>query len=239
MSNSVYKRILIKLSGEALGNGADEGDILNFDVLSNISLVVKKLVDSGVQVAILIGGGNIWRGARNGVSLDRARADDMGMLATMINCIAFEQALKKEGVNSVVMSAVEMNKVAKLFTARDAIASLENGSVVILGGGTGNPFFTTDTGAILRALEIEADIAFLAKNIDGIYSADPRIDKTAVKYDKITFAQVLEQNLKATDPASTCLAMENGLPILLFALDDPENIVKAACGEAIGTIINN
>ncbi len=235
----VYKRILIKLSGEALGNGADDGEILNFDVLSNISGIIKKLVDSGVQVAVLIGGGNIWRGAKNGVALDRARADDMGMLATMINCIAFEQSLKKEGVPAVVMSAVEMNKVAKLFTSRDAIAALESGSAVILGGGTGNPFFTTDTGAILRALEIKADIAFLAKNIDGIYTADPRIDKTATKYDKLTFAEVLEKNLKATDPASSCLAMENNLPILLFALDDPENIIKAACGEAIGTIINN
>ena len=235
----VYKRILIKLSGEALGNGAENDGILNFDVLANISGVVKQLVDSGVQVAVLIGGGNIWRGAKNGVSFDRTRADDMGMLATLMNCIAFEQSLKKEGVNSVVMSAFEMNKLAKLFTARDAIAALESGSAVILGGGTGNPFFTTDTGAILRALEIEADIAFLAKNIDGIYTADPRIDKTAKKYDKLTFAVVLEKNLKATDPASTCLAMENNLPILLFALDEPQNIIKAACGEAIGTIINN
>ena len=235
----VYKRILIKLSGEALGNGAVNDGILNFDVLESISGVIKQLIDSGVQVAVLIGGGNIWRGAKNGVSFDRTRADDMGMLATMMNCIAFEQSLKKEGVNSVVMSAFEMNKLAKLFTSRDAISALESGSAVILGGGTGNPFFTTDTGAILRALEIKADIAFLAKNIDGIYTADPRIDKTAKKYDKLTFAEVLEKSLKATDPASTCLAMENDLPILLFALDDPQNIIKAACGEDIGTIINN
>lgn len=235
----VYKRILIKLSGEALGNGAENDGILNFDVLESISGVIKQLIDSGVQVAVLIGGGNIWRGAKNGVSFDRTRADDMGMLATMMNCIAFEQSLKKEGVNSVVMSAFEMNKLAKLFTSRDAISALESGSAVILGGGTGNPFFTTDTGAILRALEIKADIAFLAKNIDGIYTADPRIDKTAKKYDKLTFAEVLEKSLKATDPASTCLAMENDLPILLFALDDPQNIIKAACGEDIGTIINN
>ena len=235
----VYKRILIKLSGEALGNGAENDGILNFDVLESISGVIKQLIDSGVQVAVLIGGGNIWRGAKNGVSFDRTRADDMGMLATMMNCIAFEQSLKKEGVNSVVMSAFEMNKLAKLFTSRDAISALESGSAVILGGGTGNPFFTTDTGAILRALEIKADIAFLAKNIDGIYTADPRIDKTAKKYDRLTFAEVLEKSLKATDPASTCLAMENDLPILLFALDDPQNIIKAACGEDIGTIINN
>ncbi len=235
----VYKRILLKLSGEAIGNGAVDGDIINFDALDKICDVIKQLTDSGVQVALLVGGGNIWRGARNGVSLNRTRADDMGMLATMINCIAVEQALAKIGVPSAVMSACEMNKVAKLFTSTDAVAALESGKVVILGGGTGNPFFTTDTGAILRALEVKADIAFLAKNIDGIYSADPRVDKNAVKYDSITYAEVLEKNLKATDPASTCLAMENGLPILLFALNDPKNIVKAACGEAIGTIINN
>ncbi len=237
MSNSVYKRILVKLSGEALGNGAENGEILNFDALDKICGVIKQLVDMGTQVALLVGGGNIWRGARNGVALDRVRADDMGMLATMINCLALEQSLKNAGVDALAMSACEMNKVAQLFTARDAINALESGKVIILGGGTGNPFFTTDTGAILRALEIKADIAFLAKNIDGIYSADPRVDPTAVKYDTLTYAEILEKNLKATDPASTCLAMENGLPILLFALDDPDNIVKAARGESIGTIV--
>lgn len=235
----IYKRILLKLSGEAIGNGALDGDIINFDALDEICGVIKQLTDNGVQVALLVGGGNIWRGARNGVALNRNRADDMGMLATMINCIAVEQALTKIGVSAVVMSACEMNKMAKLFTSLDADAALQNGKVVILGGGTGNPYFTTDTGAILRALEVKADIAFLAKNIDGIYSADPRVDKTAVKYDNITYAEVLEKNLKATDAASTCLAMENGLPILVFALDNPENILKAACGEAIGTVINN
>lgn len=237
MSDSVYKRILVKLSGEALGNGAENGDIINFDALKDICLAIKSLTEMNVQVTLLVGGGNIWRGARNGVALDRARADDMGMLATMINCLALEQALRSVGVDALTMSACEMNKVAALFTARDAISALESGKVVILGGGTGNPFFTTDTGAILRALEVKADIAFLAKNIDGMYTADPRVDPTAVKYDTITYAEILEKNLKATDPASTCLAMENNLPILLFALDDPENIVKAARGEAIGTII--
>ncbi len=239
MAKPIYKRILLKLSGEALAAGAEGREIINFDYLQQICEVIKTLHGEGVQVALLVGAGNIWRGGRNSADLNRARADDMGMLATMINCIAIENQLNGMGVAAAAMSAVEMNKVADLFTARAADEYLNAGKVIVLGGGTGNPYFTTDTGALLRAIEINADIAMLAKNIDGLYSADPRKDSSAVKYDEITYAEVIEKGLKAIDTAATCLAMENNMPVLLFGLDDPENIIKAVNGEKIGTVLKN
>ncbi len=237
MSKPIYKRILLKLSGEALAAGAQGREIINFDYLHEICEAVKKLHDDGVQIALLVGAGNIWRGGRNSSNLGRARADDMGMLATMINSIAIESELNGMGVPAAALSASEMNKVADLFTARAADAMLNEGKVIVLGGGTGNPYFTTDTGALLRAIEINADIALLAKNIDGLYSADPRKDSSAFKYDEITYAEVLEKNLKAIDAAASCLAMDNKMPILIFGLDKPENIIDAVYGKKIGTII--
>ncbi len=237
MAKPIYKRILLKLSGEALAAGAESRDIINFDYLEEICSVIKRLHAEGVQIALLVGAGNIWRGGRNSSNLNRARADDMGMLATVINCIAIENQLNGMGVPATVLSAVEMNKVADLFTARTADSYLNEGRVIVLGGGTGNPYFTTDTGALLRAIEINADIALLAKNIDGLYSADPRKDPTAVKYDEITYAEVIEKNLRAIDASASCLAMDNKMPILIFGLDKPENIIDAVYGKKIGTVI--
>ncbi len=237
MPKAAYKRVLLKLSGEALASGAEGREIINFDYLHQICQVVKKLHDDGLQIALLVGAGNIWRGGRNSSNLSRARADDMGMLATMINSIAIETELNGMGVPAAALSAVEMNKVADLFTSRTADAYLNEGKVIVLGGGTGNPYFTTDTGALLRAIEINADVALLAKNIDGLYSADPRKDPTAVKYDEISYAEVLAKNLRAIDAAAVCLAMDNNMPILIFGLDKPENILDAVYGENTGTVI--
>ncbi len=237
MDTPIYKRILLKLSGEALAPKNKERDIIDFDALRRICEIVKCLCEQGVEVALLVGGGNIWRGGRNAAGIDRAREDDMGMLATMINSIAIENVLKSIGVDAVTFSSVEMNKVARLFTARAANECLNAGKVIVLGGGTGNPFFTTDTGAILRAVEINADIAMLAKNVDAIYTADPNKDDNAKKYDTISYSEVLEKKLKVIDASATCMAMDNALPVLLFGLDDPNNIMRAICGENIGTIM--
>lgn len=237
MDIPIYKRILLKLSGEALAVNTEKGEIINFDALRQICAVVKQLHEQGVEVALLVGGGNIWRGARNKEGFSGARADDMGMLATVINSIAIENVLMGMGVKAVTFSAVEMNKVATLFTSRAADECLSDGKVIILGGGTGNPCFTTDTGAILRAIEIKADIAMLAKNVDAVYSADPRKVENAKKYDTISYSEILEKNLTVIDAAATCMARDNSMPVLLFGLNDPNNILRAVHGESIGTII--
>ncbi len=229
-----YKRVLIKLSGEALAVGGK--GILNYDVMTNICGVIKRCVDMGVQVGIVVGAGNIWRG-RQGGGMDRATADHMGMLATVINALALGDTFEQMGVPTRVMTAIEMNQCAEPYIRDKAIAHLEKGRVVILGCGTGNPYFSTDTAAVLRAAEIGADVVLLAKNVDGIYTADPKIDPAAKKISEIDYIDILNQKLKVLDFTATSFSMENNIPILLFGLDDPENIFKAVMGEKIGTIV--
>lgn len=230
-----YKRILLKLSGEALAAGGD--GILNFDFIADIGEVLKKCLACGVQIGIIVGAGNIWRG-RQGGKMNRVRADQMGMLATTINSLALQDTFLEMGIPARMMTAIAMNSFGELFTARDAIAYLEKGEVVIFGGGTGSPYFSTDTAAVLRAAEIEADAVLMAKNIDGIYSADPKKDASAVKYDSITYKEVLEKELKALDMSATTFCMENDIRAYAFGLSDPENIYRAVMGEKIGTEIH-
>lgn len=229
-----YKRVLVKLSGEALSAGSD--GIFNYDFIDSVCSVIKKCVDAGTQVSIVVGAGNIWRG-RQGVNMDRTRADHMGMLATVINCLALQDALEKLGVDTRVMTAIEMQRFAEPYIRNKAVSHLEKGRVVIFGCGIGSPFFSTDTAAVLRAAEINADIVLLAKNVDGVYTADPKIDPTAKKLSNIDYIDILKEGLKALDFTATSFSMENHIPILLFGLDDPENIYKAVCGEKIGTIV--
>ena len=229
-----YKRVLVKLSGEALSTGSD--GIFNYDFIDEVCRVIKKCVDAGTQVSIVVGAGNIWRG-RQGVNMDRTRADHMGMLATVINCLALQDSLEKLGVDTRVMTAVEMQRFAEPYIRNKAVSHLNKGRVVIFGCGIGSPFFSTDTAAVLRAAEINADIVLLAKNVDGVYTADPKIDPTAKKLSNIDYIDILKEGLKALDFTATSFSMENHIPILLFGLDDPENIYKAVCGEKIGTIV--
>ena len=230
-----YKRILLKLSGEALM--ADGDAILDFDFITKIGEVLKKCVDIGVQIGIIVGAGNIWRG-RQGGKMNRVRADHMGMLATTINALALQDTFEEMGIKCKVMTAVSMQSFADMYTARDAIKNLEAGKVVILGCGTGSPYFSTDTAAALRAAEIEADAILMAKNIDAVYSADPHIDPTAIKYDEITYREVLDKQLKALDLSATTFCMENDIKVCAFGLKDPENIYKVVIGEKIGTEIH-
>lgn len=229
-----YKRILVKLSGEALSNG-DKG-ILNYDFLEEIGYTIKKCVDMGTQVSIVVGAGNIWRG-RQGVNMDRARADHMGMLATVINCLALQDTFERIGLKTRVMTAIEMQQFAEPYIRNKAISHLEKGRVVIFGCGIGSPFFSTDTAAVLRAAEICADIVLLAKNVDGVYTADPKLDPSAKKIDSIEYIDILREGLRVLDFTATSFSMENHIPILLFGLDNPENIIKAVNGEKIGTIV--
>ena len=233
---SKYKRVLLKLSGEALagdkGTGFDEATCVP------VAKQIKDLVDAGTEVAIVIGGGNFWRGVKDGGDqMERVRADHMGMLATTINALAVADVLEQKGVPVRVQTAIEMRSVAEPYIRSRAIRHLEKGRVVIFGCGTGNPFFSTDTAAVLRAAEIDADVILLAKNIDGVYSADPKVDPSAVKYDAITYDDVLAQHLKVMDSTATSLSMDNKIPVLLFALKDPENILRVVMGEKIGTIV--
>ena len=231
-----YKRILLKISGEALAGDAGRG--LNFDVISAVSDAIKQCVDMGVQVGVVVGGGNFWRGVKDGGDkMVRVRADHMGMLATTINALAVADVLEQHGVEVRVQTAIEMRQIAEPYIRSKAIRHLEKGRVVVFGCGTGNPFFSTDTGAVLRAAEIGADVILLAKNVDGVYSADPVKHADAVKYDSITYDDVLAQHLAVMDTTATSLSMDNDIPVLLFALKDPENIVRAVKGEKIGTIV--
>ena len=236
MSEPQYKRVLLKLSGEALAGEASRG--LDFDVIGSVCDVIKKCVACGVQIGIVVGGGNFWRGVKDGGDrMVRVRADHMGMLATAINALAVADVLEQKGVEVRVQTAIEMRAMAEPYIRSKAIRHLEKGRVVIFGCGTGNPFFSTDTAAVLRAAEIDADVILLAKNIDGVYSADPRKVPDAVKYDSITYSDVLAQRLQVMDSTATSLSMDNKIPVLLFALKDPENILRAVMGEKIGTIV--
>lgn len=229
-----YKRILLKLSGEAMAGSNGQG--LDFDTVLRICGAVKKCADMGVQIGIVVGGGNFWRGRSSG-EMERTRADHMGMLATSINALALADVLEQKGVDVRVQTAIEMRAVAEPYIRSRAIRHLDKGRVVIFGCGTGNPFFSTDTAAVLRAAEIDADVILLAKNIDGVYSADPKVDPKAVKYDTITYDDVLAQHLQVMDSTATSLSMDNKIPVLLFALKDPQNIIRAVMGEKIGTIV--
>ena len=236
MNEPKYKRVLLKISGEALAGEAHRG--LDFDVIGQVCDVVKKCVELGVQVGIVVGGGNFWRGLKDGGDrMERTRADHMGMLATVINALAVADCLEQRDVEVRVQTAIQMNAIAEPYIRGRAIRHLEKGRVVVFGCGTGNPFFSTDTGAVLRAVEIEEDAILLAKNIDGVYSADPAKDPTAVKYDQITFDEVLAKHLAVMDTTATSLAMDNRMPVLVFALKDPENILRVVNGEQIGTTV--
>ncbi|MBQ7319299.1 MAG: UMP kinase [Clostridia bacterium] len=231
-----YRRVLLKLSGEALAAGAD--GILNFDFIGQVAEVVKKCTEAGVQVGVLCGAGNIWRG-RQGGKMNRCRADHMGMLATTINALALQDSFEQAGIDCTVMSAVEMDTFADHYTSRDAVAALNAGKVVIFGGGSGLPFFSTDTAAALRAAEIEADVILMAKNVDAVYSADPKVDPNATRYEEITYMEILEKGLRAIDTTAMSFCMENHIKCYSFALADPNNIYRVVMGEKIGTEIHN
>jgi len=239
MAQPVYKRVLLKISGEALAGDKHSG--LNFEVIGNVCDVIKECLDMGVQVGIVIGGGNFWRGAKNsgGGKMERSRADHIGMLATVMNCLAVADVCEQKGIPVRVQTALEMRAVAEPYIRSRAIRHLEKGRVVIFGAGTGNPYFSTDTAAVLRAAEINADVILLAKNVDGVYNADPALDASAVKYDTITYDEVLAQHLMVMDTTATSLSMDNNIPVLVFALKDPHNIVRALCGENVGTVVSN
>ena len=231
-----YKRILIKLSGEAIS--AKENGIIDFDLLAQIAEVIKKCHSEGIQIAVMIGAGNIWRG-RQGGSMNRSRADHMGMLATTINSLALQQALEDTGLKAITMTSVSMEEFADKYSSRNAVKALENGNIVILGGGSGLPFFSTDTAAVLRAAEIEADVVLMAKNIDGIYTADPKVDKSAFKLDEVTYKEIIDRNIKAYDMTATIFCMDNNINTYAFALKDPMNIYRAVMGENVGTETHN
>lgn len=235
MSNDtpIYKRVLLKLSGEAI-NGKD--GIINFDYIKEIAGVIKKCKDKGVQFGIIIGAGNIWRG-RSGGEMDRVKADHMGMLATCINAVALQESFNRCGIDTEVMTAVEMKQFAKPFVRDDAIEALNNGKVVVFGCGLGIPFVSTDTAAVVRAAEIGADIVLMAKNIDAIYTADPRKDKSAEKISSITYKEILARGLQAMDSTATSFAMDNNIAIHVFGLDKCENIYKVIMGAEMGTVV--
>jgi len=237
MAKPVYKRVLLKISGEALAGGKGSG--LDFEMIGSVCDVIKECLDMGVQVGLVVGGGNFWRGAKNsgGGKMERTRADHIGMLATVMNSLAVADVCEQKGIPVRVQTAVEMRSIAEPYIRSRAIRHLEKGRLVIFGGGTGNPYFSTDTAAVLRAAEIDADVILLAKNVDGVYNADPVKDPTAVKYDSISYDEVLAQHLMVMDTTATSLSMDNHIPVLLFALKDPQNIIRALCGEKVGTIV--
>ena len=236
MEEPVYRRVLLKISGEALAGEKHFG--LDFEVIARVCDAIREAVAMGVQVGVVIGGGNFWRGLKDGNGrMERVRADHMGMLATTMNCLAVADVLEQKGVDVRVQTAVEMRAVAEPYIRSRAIRHLEKGRVVIFGCGTGNPFFSTDTAAVLRAAEVNANVILLAKNIDGVYSADPNKDPAAVKYDAITYDEVLAKHLAVMDSTATSLSMDNHIPVLVFALKDPNNIIRALKGEKIGTIV--
>ena len=230
----VYKRVLLKLSGEALSG--KQGNGIDFETVMKICAAVRECAEMGAQIGLVVGGGNFWRGRTSG-RMDRTRADHMGMLATVINSLALADALEQLDVPVRVQTAIEMKQIAEPYIRNRAIRHLEKGRVVIFGCGTGNPFFTTDTAAALRAAEIDADIIFKATNVDGVYDCDPNKNACAVKYDRLSYLDVLNNGLAVMDSTAASLCMDNKLPILVFNLSDPHNIVLALKGENIGTIV--
>ena len=230
-----YRRILLKLSGEALG---EHGRGFDFEMIARVAGQIARLSKEGVQIGIVIGAGNIWRG-RQGTEMDRVAADHMGMLATIINSLAFQDALEKFQVPGHVMTSIAMDPIAEPYARRRAVERLEAGDVCIFAGGTGSPFFSTDTAAALRAAEIGAEALFLAKNIDGVYTADPRKDHTAKRYRTVDFTKVLSDRLQVMDSAATALCMDNNIPVCVFALQEEESIRRVCLGESLGTFVHS
>ncbi len=229
-----YKRVLLKISGEVLAGEGKHG--FDFNTVNSVCSAIKEMADMGVQIGIVVGGGNFWRGRSSG-DMDRTRADHIGMLATVMNSLALADALEQLGVTVRVQTAIEMNKIAEPYIRNRAIRHLEKGRVVIFGCGTGNPFFSTDTAAALRAAEIDADIIFKATNVDGVYDKDPNRFSDAIKYDVITHNDILSKGLAVMDSTAASLCRDNNIPILVFNLQQPENMVKAVSGEQIGTLV--
>ena len=238
MSEIKYKRVMLKVSGEALAGEAHRG--LDFDVIHSVCESIKQCVDMGVQGGLMVGAGNFWRGVKDGADrMQRSHADAMGMLGTVMNSIAVADALEKHGVDARVLSAVEMHKFCEYFTRDLADRYLNEGKVVIFAAGTGNPYFSTDTGVVLRGVEIEADAILMAKNVDAIYSADPNKDPNAVRYTDLTYKEALAKNLKATDITAMALAMDNNMTMVCFGLDEENSIIRVVRGEKIGTTVTN
>ena len=235
MASCKYKRVMLKISGEALSGPNGFG--FDFEIIGRIAREVKSLVDMEIEVGLVVGGGNIWRG-RSGEGMDRTTADHMGMLATCINALALQDGLEGIGVKTRVQTAIEMKEIAEPFIRRRAVRHLEKGRVVIFGAGSGNPYFSTDTAAALRAAEIEADVILLAKNVDGVYDKDPNKFADAKKYDKLSYMEVIEQGLQVMDTTATTLCMDNNIPILVFGIENEGNIKRAISGEKIGTIVS-
>lgn len=230
-----YKRVLIKISGEALAGESGFG--LNNDVVSGVVKELKAVHDMGVEVGVVVGAGNFWRG-RQGTEMDRATADYMGMLATVLNCLALQDALEREGVHTRVQTALQITQVAEPYIIRKAIRHMEKGRLVIFGCGTGNPYFTTDTAAALRAAEIKADCLLLAKNVDGIYDSDPKVNPNAKKFDRISGMEFISRGLTAMDTTAVSLCMTNKIPVIAFGLNEPDSIRRVVLGESLGTIID-
>ena len=234
MSQIKYKRVLLKLSGEALAGEEKTG--ISPKVIDEITDQIKDLKDLGVEVAVVVGGGNFWRG-KYGHNMEKTTSDYMGMLATTINALALQDALESKGMFTRVQTAIEMREIAEPFIKRKAAKHLEKGRVVIFAAGTGNPFFTTDTCAALRAAEIDADVILVAKTIDGVYSADPKVDENAVKFDEITYLDILSKDLKVMDSTAISLCKDNNIPLIVFAMNEKGNMVKAVKGEKVGTFV--
>jgi uridylate kinase len=236
MVGPIYKRVLLKLSGEALAG--EQGYGIDPVTITKLAEEIKEVVQCGVQLALVLGGGNIFRGlAASSKGMDRASADYMGMLATMINSLAMQDALEKIGVFTRVQSAIAMQEVAEPYIRRRAIRHLEKGRVVIFGAGTGNPYFTTDTAASLRAMEIGSDVILKGTKVDGVYSADPKKEPNAVRFSRLTYIEVLKKGLQVMDATATSLCMDNNLPIIVFDVTTNGNVIKVVCGEEIGTIV--
>jgi len=237
MSVQQYKRIVLKLSGEAMAGGQGFG--LSPEIIKSVAAQVKEVVELGVEVAVVVGGGNIWRGkVGSEMGMDRATADYMGMLATVMNSLALQDSLEKQDVETRVLSSIEMRQVAEPYIRRRAMRHLEKKRVVIFAAGTGNPYFSTDTTAALRAAEIEADVILMAKNnVDGVYSADPKTDSTAVKYEELSYLEVIQQGLQVMDSTASTLCMDNDIPLVVFSIMEKGNIKRAVLGEKIGTVV--
>lgn len=236
-SDILYKSVLIKISGEVLGGEEKRG--YDPKVLNRIAKEIKEIHSKGISITIVVGGGNIWRGRYGSKEMDRTRADHMGMLAIAMNCLALCDAFEQEGIPTRVQTAIEMRQIAEFYIRNRAIKHLDKGRVLIVGCGTGNPFFTTDSAAALRAAELKVDALLFAKNVDGVYDKDPALYKDAVKFDEITFLDVLTKQLKVMDSNAICLCQDNNIPILVFDLNEKDSILRAASGEKIGTLIHN
>ncbi|NLK20794.1 MAG: UMP kinase [Epulopiscium sp.] len=231
-----YKRVLIKLSGEALAG--TKGNGFDFEIVISVVKQLKKIVEQGVEVSVVIGGGNFWRG-RSNEKMDRTKSDQIGMLATVMNSLYVAEACRSIGLNAVVQTPFSVGTMTELFTKESALNNMKNKTVVFFAGGTGHPFFSTDTGAALRGCEIEADVLLFAKNIDGVYDSDPKCNPNATKYTELTGKQIIEKQLKVIDGTAASLCMDQHLSILIFGLNTMDGIIKAVSGENIGTIINN